>query len=123
MKIFNLILCALFILFAAVQYNDPDPMYWMLLYLYVAAMCGLAAFGKYYRPVLLGGLLICVIWVGTLVPDFINWVKMGTPNIAEHMKADTPYVELTREFFGLLICILALVFLWRRSRKATIADQ
>ncbi len=32
MKILYWILAALFLLFAAVQYNDPDPIPWMLLY-------------------------------------------------------------------------------------------
>lgn len=49
MKILNLILTILFILFAAVQYNDPDPIHWMALYLFVAAVCGFAAFGKYNK--------------------------------------------------------------------------
>ena len=39
MKVFNLIFCLLFIFSAALQYNDPDPLRWMLLY---AAACGVS---------------------------------------------------------------------------------
>ena len=117
MKILNLLLCALFILFAAVQYNDPDPWGWMLLYFFVAAMFGLAAFGQYYRPALIAGLVVCIIWMATLIPDFLEWIKIGMPNIAEHMKAETPYIELTREFLGLVICIVGLGFVLRRGRR------
>ncbi len=117
MKILNLTLCVLFILFGAVQYNDPDPLGWMVLYFFVAAMFGMAAFGKYYHPGLIVGLVVCTLWMATLVPDFVEWIKIGTPNIAEHMKAETPYVELTREFFGLLICLGGLTFIWFRSRR------
>ncbi len=117
MKVLNLVLCALFLLFGAVQYNDPDPWAWMLLYCFVAVMFGMAAFGHYYRPALIAGLAVCIIWMVTLIPDFIEWINVGMPNIAEHMKAETPYIELTREFLGLVICILGLGFMLRRERR------
>jgi Transmembrane family 220, helix len=48
MKIFNILFCILFIISAALQYNDPDPYVWMPIYLYGAALCWLAFRGKYY---------------------------------------------------------------------------
>ncbi|WP_431198932.1 transmembrane 220 family protein [Mucilaginibacter sp. P25] len=43
MKIFNIIWVVLFVTFAGLQYNDPDPYLWMPIYLYCAWFCYLAA--------------------------------------------------------------------------------
>ena len=117
MKILNFILAAIFILFAYFQLNDPDPYLWMLLYFFVAAVCVFAAYGRRNKYILLAGMLICLIWMGFLLPEFINWIKMGMPNIAGQMKAEAPHIEFTREFLGLFIC-LGVLFWQYRSNKA-----
>ncbi|MCB0521686.1 MAG: transmembrane 220 family protein [Saprospiraceae bacterium] len=118
-KIINLALAAIFILVAAVQYNDPDPIHWMVLYFFVAGVCGFAAYGHYRQYVLWAGIAVCIIWMGTLLPQMVEWVKMGTPNIAGEMKATTPYIEFAREFFGVGICLAVLLWqLWRMQRRA-----
>lgn len=120
MKIFNLFLALLFALFAAVQFNDPDPWGWALMYGFVAAVCGLAAFGHYHTYLLYLGLGIALIWMAALVPGFVSWVKMGMPTITGSMKAESPHVELTREFLGLVLCILVLGWQWRRARQSDV---
>ena len=119
MKIVNIVLCVLFLLFLAVQYNDPDPHLWMAIYGFVAWICALAAVKKYNKPFILIGLSILTIYTLTYVPDFIDWIKMGMPNIVETMKANTPYVELTREFGGLIICDAILLWQFSQARKFT----
>ena len=63
MRYVNMVLCVLMILFAAVQYNDPDPAFWMAIYLIVGAWAALAAF----RPdimrtdIALTGLSLCLL--------------------------------------------------------------
>ncbi len=118
MRILNLIFALIFTSFAALQYNDPDPWRWALMYGFVAAVCGFAAFGKTNRYVLWAGIAACGVWMAVWLPGFLNWAKMGSPNIAEQMKAETPYIEFTREFFGLLLCGLTLGWqLWRVRKK------
>lgn len=46
LRVIDAILCLLLVLFAAVQYNDPDVYFWMPLYAVAAAWAGTAA----YRP-------------------------------------------------------------------------
>lgn len=49
-------------------------------------------------------------------PGVIHWVQQGFPDIAGAMKASTPVIEESREFFGLVIAfatMLALVALGR----------
>ena len=108
MKAINLTLSVLFALFAIVQYNDPDPWSWIALYGFVALISGLAAFGIYRKWAVLAGIGVCLVWMATLLPDFVNWIKMGMPTITGQMKATEPHIELTREFLGLLIALAAL---------------
>ena len=115
MKITNIILSILFVLFAIVQYNDPDPWLWIALYLFMALISGLAAANMYPSWVIRGGMLGCVIGLGMLLPDFIDWLNTGAESITQSMKAEQPHIELTREFFGLLICALTLGFLLWQS--------
>lgn len=117
MKIVNLILCFLFLSFAIVQYNDPDPWLWVLFYGFIAGISAFAIFNKYNLSLLKFGLAVAIFWMLTLIPDFIRWLQMGMPTIAASMKAEAPHIELTREFLGLLICISALVFHYYRSLK------
>ena len=117
MKVVNITLSILFLLFAIVQYNDPDPWAWIGLYVYVALISAFAVFGKYNKWLMLAGLAVCVIWMLILVPDFINWVGMGMPTITGSMKAEAPHIELTREFLGLFVAGSALAFHYHQSKK------
>ena len=108
MKITNIILSVLFLIFAAVQFNDPDPWIWVALYTLVAVICGMAAVGNYRKTLILLGLAVCGIELFNIGPEFIKWVNMGMPNIADEMQADAPHIEFAREFLGLLLCVLVL---------------
>jgi Transmembrane family 220, helix len=117
MKIINGILTLLFILFAAVQFNDPDPIVWVIIYTAVAAISGFAVAGKYNKNVIVTVIGICIIWMLTLVPGVVDWVEQGMPSITGSMKAESPYIEYLREFLGLFIALLALVFHYFQARK------
>ena len=117
MKIANLILGVLFVLFAAVQYNDPDAWLWIVIYGAVAVAFFLAAAHR-YSGLLYGAILVaCIYEAVTLAPDFSNWIEMGTPNIATEMKTEEPHIELVREFLGVLITLGAVLFLFWQSRR------
>jgi len=98
MKLVNIILALLFALFAIVQYNDPDPWLWMGIYAFIAIISGLAAAEIYPTWLIRIGLVGCVIGLGILLPDFIDWISGGAESITETMKAEKPHIELTREF-------------------------
>lgn len=119
MKILQLVLALLFFLFALVQYNDPDPVGWILIYGFVAGVCAFAAFGRWNRIVILAGMGITLVWVLSLVPAFLAWVRMGMPTITGSMKAEAPHIELMREFSGLFLCLVVLIFQYIQARKQT----
>lgn len=97
-------------LFAFWQINDPDPWLWVSIYLVTALVFAAAAFGKYNVQVVYIGVAICIIGIGLLFPELLNWIELGSPDIAESMKTNKPYIEFVREFFGLVIVLAALLF-------------
>lgn len=115
MKVAHIVLAFLFLLFAAVQLNDNDPLLWIGIYSLVAICFALAAFQRLNKIAVIIGLVICIGYFSYLLPDFIQWIKLGMPSITEQMQATSPHVELVREFLGLGICISALAYLLRRS--------
>jgi Transmembrane family 220, helix len=128
MRIFNLTFCILFILFAALQYNDPDPYVWMPIYLYAAVLCWFAFRKKYFPRAYLFGV---VIYAGYAIYKFFDengvwdWLtKHHASNIADTMKAEQPWIEETREFFGLVILIVVLLidffYAKRKTKQITI---
>ncbi|MEQ1746131.1 MAG: transmembrane 220 family protein [Saprospiraceae bacterium] len=105
------VLALVFAVFAAVQYNDPDPLPWIALYGSVAAQFGLAAAGRKNRLALWITLIASLLWAIALLPEFVNWIKIGAPTIVGSMKAEEPWIEYTREFLGLALAALACSFL------------
>jgi Transmembrane family 220, helix len=116
MKITNIILGIFFLLFAAVQYNDPDSWYWILVYGFVSGVSFAAAQGRYHKGLLLVALAAVLVWMAFLLPGFIDWVKSGMPTIVGEMKATNPHIEVVREFLGLLIVMLTLGFHYYQAR-------
>ncbi len=112
MKIFNLILALIFFAFAAVQFNDTpgDILFWVLLYTLVATVSAFGAFNKYNMWILMLGIAAAVYEMFRKFPAFAQWCSDGMPSIVEEMKASSPYVELVREFFGLVLCLAVLIF-------------
>lgn len=121
MKIFNILFCLIFIIFAALQYNDPDPYIWMPLYLYTAVLCALAARNKFYPWAYVLGVAIYGLYAVYKLFEkdgVLDWFERHhAENIAETMKAQTPWIEETREFFGLIILIAVLLINYFYSRK------
>ena len=106
------ILCALiFALFAYWNLNDPDAWLWVSAYGLTALFFALAALGRADRRV--SGLLCVVlcVWALTMVPGMLDWIDADMPSITDEMKATSPHIEVVREFLGLSIAALALVFL------------
>lgn len=112
MKVFNFFFCFIFIVFAALQYNDPDPYIWIPLYLYTATLCWLAARDKYYVKSYLFGMVVYTMYAVYKVFDsngLLDWInKHNAASLASTMKAEQPWIEESREFFGLVILIAVL---------------
>ena len=117
------VISGLFLLFAIVQWNDPDPLIWMIFYGVMSLIYILLALGKrfaFYLSVLM--LITCIIYMGFILPEIIKWIKDGMPSIVQSMKATIPTIEYTREFLGLLLCLIDCIWVIR-VQKTTIINN
>jgi hypothetical protein len=106
-------------IFAFLQLNDPDPVIWILIYGIMAVVCVLAMFNYYPRIVLLSLLAFYSIYSIFYFPGVKEWLAQDDKarlfdNVA---KMEHPFIEESREFLGLMINVLVLVFYLIRSRR------
>lgn len=122
MKTFNYSFAIIFVLFAALQYNDPDPYLWIPIYLYPAYLCiqGARAIKVKKELYQLGFIGFGLYGIYKMFDDngIIDWIKYhNASSIASTMKAETPWVEESREFFGLVIILTVMAINYRKLFK------
>jgi Transmembrane family 220, helix len=122
MKIINFLLAILFLVFAFVQVNDPDPLLWILIYGNMAILCILAMFRMHFKSWLIATGVLYLIYSSILFPGALEWFQSPDKSLLfdDLAKMQNLYIEETREFLGLLICISVLLFhLLKASRSIT----
>lgn len=121
MRYLNILFSVLFIFFALLQYNDPDPYIWGPLYLYAAGCCLLASRQKYYPKAYVGGIgvyLLYALYHLIMVNGVLDWYQgHQAENIIDSMQDGKPWIENTREFGGLLIMTVVLLLNYRAFKK------
>ncbi|QMW00257.1 transmembrane 220 family protein [Spirosoma foliorum] len=95
----------LFILFAAVQYNDPDPQIWIPIYGVAAIACFMAYanVGEWWVFAILGG-----IYIGAAV---YQWPPKFEGFLFSEVGMRSMNIEMAREAGGLAICAIVMVVL------------
>jgi len=118
MRTLSIVMCGLFLLSAAVQYNDPDPLRWMLAYGIAALLSALAARDRYWPRFTL---LTCAMYGAFALYD-LPAVFASHLSAYTSFKMRSPDDEVARECIGLLISALWTAYLWRRGRAAGTAQ-
>jgi hypothetical protein len=120
MKVVSSILALMFFSFAFVQLNDPDPVLWIIIYLSMAAICILAIFKKYYKIVMAVLAAGCFIYAVILFPGLVEWLQTENKSLLfdDIAKMQHIYIEESREFLGLIICLAVLAVYWFRSTNS-----
>lgn len=122
MKILHILLTLMFMAFASLQLNDPDPAVWIIIYGAMAVVCVMGIFEYYNRKLLVVLGLAFIVYCVLLWPGVAEWLRQEDKGVLfdDVMKMEYPYIEESREFLGLLICLAVLVFYLIRSlRKKT----
>lgn len=105
MKYVNGIFCIVLLLFAGVQYNDPDAVFWIPVYLVPALWAGIAA----YRPRALRGRMPSLGLLACLALSVIGMIYFW-PQDPGWWRQDVWWErEPAREGMGVMIVTLALV--------------
>ncbi|WP_187263389.1 transmembrane 220 family protein [Pontibacter beigongshangensis] len=118
--------CLAFLLFTYWQLNDPDAWLWLLIYGFAALMCGLAAFGIYFRYVLTAFAVLFLFGFALLYPSSVSdWIRQEWAQKDLSMKTNA--MEQARESFGLLVAgimmALAAATGWQKHRQQKALPQ
>ncbi|HZH65992.1 MAG TPA: transmembrane 220 family protein [Flavisolibacter sp.] len=112
LAILNILFFLSFTVFAYFNLNDKDAPVWVSIYMLAAITCLLSAFKIYFSLVCLVLISFYLLYAVVLffsTDGVRDWAfKYNRPSLAESMQATKPYIEKTREFFGLLIISAAL---------------
>ena len=119
MKIVNLLLAVMFLVFAFLQINDPDPFLWIMIYGSMAVVCVMAAFRYYPRIFLFILLAAFIAYSFVFFPGVKEWFAQADKSVLfdDIAKMQHPYVEESREFLGLWICVIILIIHLLLSKK------
>jgi hypothetical protein len=120
MKIVNFLLAVMFLVFAFVQINDPDPIIWILIYGGMAVLSVMAIFDFYPRKVIIGLLILFLAYSTFFFSGVVEWLRSEKKAALfdDVAKMEHLYIEESREFLGLFICVIVLiVFVVRSSKK------
>lgn len=116
-RLFNGMFLAAFLASAAVQYNDPDSLVWILVYLAAAWMClaQLRQTLSFRLPLVL--LCLSLAWIAWLLPALAGGVSWR--DIFESISMKTRAVEEAREIGGLALVAIWSAALLFRCRRGT----
>ncbi len=111
LKILSLIFGVLFVLFAALQYNDPDPEVWIPIYGLAAIACFMAyaGVGKWW---FFAGMAVMYV-----IAAFYQWPPRFEGFLFSEVGMRSMNIEMAREAGGLAICaavMMLLAFLMRQ---------
>ena len=115
-RLFTGFFALLFLFGAVVQYNDPDPLRWIAIYLAASVACAFAAIGR--LPWLFPAAVAAtsLVWALTLAPHALASVRILEMFSAWEMANER--IEEGREMYGLLIICAAMSVLavtsWRK---------
>jgi hypothetical protein len=95
-------MAALFVVSAALQWNDPDPAYWIAIYGVAALLAARAAQGQLPIGPNVAALVVFSVLALRALPDLLG----ARPEAFTHWKMMAASDELAREAGGLAICAL-----------------
>lgn len=117
MRILSGVFAVILILFAVVQYNDPDALYWGAIYGVAGILCGYAAL----RPAQLATPTLRAVLTIALILS-VAGVAWYWPKTSQWWRVDVWWnTETAREGMGMMMVALALLFAWwavRLNRRA-----
>lgn len=101
------LMTALYLVSVALQYNDPDPIRWMLIYGAAAAASAMLPLRRWAIPLSFLVAAAALVWAAILTPEI--WGRVGFSDMWLKMSEKGGAVEVEREIGGLVIVVGWLV--------------
>ncbi len=121
MRLLNIVLFMLMILFIALQYNDPDGSMWMAIYSIPAVWAAIAIF----KPMWLAGRVVHLVLL-TCIFAAVAGIIYYWPTTPGWWRQEIWWeVETAREGMGLMIVAITLFVVWfsrPRARQSSVAE-
>lgn len=107
-KIIGWFFALLFIVSALLQYNDPDPLVWIIIWGVAAIIAAVFAMNRvaFIVPLVMG--VLCLVGFIYVFPDKFEGFEIGNGDIVN--------IERGREAFGLLIIAITMLSFAMRTR-------
>jgi disulfide bond formation protein DsbB len=101
--------------------NDPDPLLWILIYGNMAVLSILAMFKMHFKYWVLLSALFFIVYGSILAGGAWQWWQSPDKSLLfdDLAKMQNIYIEETREFLGLVICLAALILQYITQVKPT----
>ena len=117
-RFINILLSIVFLAFATLQLNDPDPFIWFTIYIIIAIVCLLINFIQINNKLIYVYIMILIIYAGFHFSYILDWLQTNKKGeILGEMVYEKPYLEGSREFIGLAMGICGLLFAAKTNRK------
>ncbi len=114
MHFLSWVMAAVFALAVAVQWNDPDPLGWMLIYGAAASVSVCAAAGVSLPRITLALAIAYAIAALYLLPAILS-SDLGAYTSFKMRSTDD---EVARECVGLILCAVWMAVLWRSQTRS-----
>ena len=114
-RLLNAGMALLFLFGAAVQYNDPDPLRWVAIYVAAAIACVLAMSDRLRWWVAASLGTLALVWAVTFLPATFPNVRIG--ELVGAWEMANARIEEGREMYGLLIIALYMGVLAIAGRR------
>lgn len=101
------LMTALYLVSVALQYNDPDPIRWMLIYGAAAVSSTFLPLRRWAIPLSFFVAAAALVWAAILTPEI--WGRVGFSDMWLKMSEKGGAVEVEREIGGLVIVVGWLV--------------
>lgn len=120
MRVINFLLALMFLVFAFLQVNDPDPALWILIYGAMSVVCMMAIFESYNRKLLVALIMLFGVYCYFLWPGISEWLRQEDKSVLfdDVMKMEHLYIEESREFLGLIMSMVVVLFYIIRSYRS-----
>ena len=117
-RLWNFGAAALFVVIAALQLNDPDPIYWVLVYggtAMIAFAQGLGSHSRFWTGACIGAVATGIISTAPAFGDYLRSENLGNlfsepGNLSGFFSGmgSSDYIENSREFLGLVLAFVLL---------------
>jgi hypothetical protein len=119
MKVIAIISGIIFLLFTIVQFNDPDPLYWIFIYLLTSGFSLAVFFNRFYPRLMLLTIGMYLNAAFGLWAGVAEWFRSPDRSLLfdDIAKMQHIYIEEAREFLGLMIALAAMIYFYVKSAQ------